>query len=439
MKSYADYMDNISVGADLHDRIINQVVQNAEPHPRKAAMRYAGLAACAAAVLIVAIAIPGLINAPGAVPGGGGTGLPNGAQAGAGYDDPAGPMGELYPLIFNEGESMTQASRDWAQGSFDYDLTEEQLSAVFPGHDLMLAANAFYGPDGTLLSVTAIETMTPGRMDHPVRYAEAYVRTEIQLGEGEIIEDCIVVFEGKPQISDVGGVPVTVYMIDFGNADGAVFFQAEFVLDNVNYRVKIQDNIPDGQQRMTEIVNAIIANGAADLSVLADPVIPKLRYDSLTLEEARLDPDFGSFIPQAAPEGFVFESSYRIVDTRQNGLFTHWGKPNSYIEFAVSEATEYDRERIVSVSEREKYDMSLYTIPFADSIPGELWEYVNDPVFIADEFSLDVIKARAYRADGRRGDAPAWRMGFSVLDNDVIIRVYAKGATPEQIWEMLSR
>jgi len=80
------------------------------------------------------------------------------------------------------------------------------------------------------------------------------------------------------------------------------------------------------------------------------------------------------------------------------------------IRWQISKPTDYYRERIVSVSEYEKYDMSLYTISFADSIPSELWEYVYNPVFLAEELTLDIIQARAYWVDRGRSDAPSWRM-----------------------------
>ena len=82
--------------------------------------------------------------------------------------------------------------------------------------------------------------------------------------------------------------------------------------------------------------------------------------------------------------------------------------------------------------------MSLYPIPRAESIPSELWEYVNNPVFLAEELTLDVVKARAYYVDNDRGDTPGWRMDFNVLYRDVVVDVNIKGISPEQVWEMFA-
>ena len=449
MKDYIEYMDSISVDTALHDKIMNKLQRKSVPQRRKRlTLRYAGLAACAVLLLFSVWKIPGLFsndlhdrqiaeNNPDHIIS---PGTQHGNESiGTDVDDPNDPNSvahPLYSLSFNTGNSLIQADASWAFGCFDYDLTDEQVKVVFPGLDLTIGATAFYGVDGKLITVTAVESFTAGRMDHAVKVNDSYTRTEIKLGEGQIIEDCVVVFEDTPQISDVYGIQVTAYMLDTGGID-TVYFQSEFMLDGIAYRISMYDNITDGQTRMTMLVNEIIKNGAADLSVLANPVIPDQRFDELTLDAARLDPDFGSFIPMSVPNGFEFESSYRVVTTRENSLSAHWGKPNNYIEFRVFEATEYDREHIVSGSEREKYDMSLYSIPLSESVPNHLWEYVDNPVFLFEELSLDIIKARAIWVDNDRGDTPAWRMSFSVLYGNVLVRVGIKGATPEQVFEML--
>jgi hypothetical protein len=81
--------------------------------------------------------------------------------------------------------------------------------------------------------------------------------------------------------------------------------------------------------------------------------------------------------------------------------------------------------------------MTLYTIPLVESIPKDLWEVVNNPVFVNDELTLDMIKARAFYVADDAGDTPGWRMNFGILYGDVIVNVNVKGASPEQVWEML--
>ena len=65
MKGYVDYMDNISVGNELHEKIMERVSRKpATPHRNRAIYRYAGLAACAAVVLLCVWTIPRHFLAP---------------------------------------------------------------------------------------------------------------------------------------------------------------------------------------------------------------------------------------------------------------------------------------------------------------------------------------------------------------------------------------
>jgi hypothetical protein len=252
------------------------------------------------------------------------------------------------------------------------------------------------------------------------------------------VED--VIYEYEPKTSDVGGIPVVAGVFDFEPGDGVALYTASFKMDGIAYSIKLHDNDAGGNglNRLSELVNAIIKNGAPDLSVLSDPAIPELRDEALTLVEARSDPDFGAYLPEGIPSRFSFESAQRLINQEKNSLLALWYTEAGYdtIRWDVSKATETDLAHIVSADEREKYDLSLYPIPLADSVPDELWEYVNTPVFLADELSLDIIKARAYQSD-EPGDS-GWRIDFSVLYDDVVVRVNSKGVSPEEVWEIFA-
>ena len=65
MKSYNDYMSNISVDAELHEKIMSNAMQKPAPLYRKRAVyRYAGLAACAAVLALCVWTVPSLLNSP---------------------------------------------------------------------------------------------------------------------------------------------------------------------------------------------------------------------------------------------------------------------------------------------------------------------------------------------------------------------------------------
>ncbi|NLC67241.1 MAG: hypothetical protein GX754_00315, partial [Clostridiaceae bacterium] len=162
------------------------------------------------------------------------------------------------------------------------------------------------------------------------------------------------------------------------------------------------------------------------------------RNDKLTLDEARLDADFGAYLPATLPEGFVFEDALRFINQERNELLAHWTKGMGYIDWRVSYPGDNDKARITSISDRKNYDLSLYPIPRADSVPADLREIVTNPVFLAEELTLDTVQARAYEVSDE-GDEPGMRMRFSVLYGDVLVELNVKGASPEEIFSILQQ
>ena len=128
----------------------------------------------------------------------------------------------------------------------------------------------------------------------------------------------------------------------------------------------------------------MIEGGTADIGVF-HPVVPELRNDSLSLDEARADADFGPYIPKTLPEGFGFENANRFINQERNTLFVNWTKGRSYISWQVSILKDNDKTRITSVTDTKNYDLALYPIPRADSVPNELREIVHNPIFLIDK------------------------------------------------------
>jgi hypothetical protein len=82
--------------------------------------------------------------------------------------------------------------------------------------------------------------------------------------------------------------------------------------------------------------------------------------------------------------------------------------------------------------------VSLYPIPWFESVPDEILDYFLNPVFLAEEMTLEAVRARARLDEGRRGEtATSVIDSFAVLYGDVIVHISARGASPEQIWDML--
>jgi hypothetical protein len=388
---------------------------------------------------------------------------------------------QLHELVFNSPTPVHRAEVSLVSHyDFYYELTDEQLNAVFPPLNINLDAQALYTDDGFLVEISAY---TPYADNDPHRL-------RIRVGVEKLGSEWSVFWFGEnyePTISDVHGISVTAYMID--DWDDWNDFQAEFMLGNLAYRIRFNDYTEAGQARMTEIVNRIILGEPADLSSFANPVIPEQFSYELTLDEARLDPIFGGYVPSVLPAGFINPWVYRSKRQYENGLYMRWEKPFEHdylydiytrwsadrtsdrglysfdqihwgentIQWYITEATEYDLERIVSVNEREKYEWSLYPIvQHPDdlrkfhAIPDEDYIIFHEPVFKAEDLSLEIIQAREWTrvwiiqgADGTNNMMNTFipiersEIAFSVLYNNIIINIKTEGLSAEQVWAMI--
>ncbi|MCL2364277.1 MAG: hypothetical protein FWC71_06395 [Defluviitaleaceae bacterium] len=467
MNEYKNYMDKITATPALHEKINQRLahrmsnVDGATRKPAHLTYRFMGLAACLVILLGVIFIIPNLMQneAPYISPGD--TGQNGHFVQAPNINDPNAPISpapifpvpvttapqqnespppmEIHALTFNEVESVMSASMIIPDGYFDYDLTADQIRAVFPGVDMQMWGVVQYRADGSVWYVAAYEQM---RLNF----------TSITLGYAGVMPDSTLLFpRDNPIVSDVHGVKVTAFVYGMDEE----FFRADFVLDGIAYRVETSDleylwgegnDERNGMERLTALVNQIVTGEATDLSVLADPAIPKLRNDQLTITQAREDADFGSFLPQYIPPGFVENSAHRLITTRLNDLFAYWGTDwgggMHIITWRVSIPTAHDLQNIVSIHDRERFDVNLYEIPWADTVPDAYFNYFQSPVFLAEEFTPEAIQARtrwnnARYSDVQRGILPRWETSqFGVLFDDVIIVVSMTGVAPEDIWAM---
>jgi len=163
---------------------------------------------------------------------------------------------------------------------------------------------------------------------------------------------------------------------------------------------------------------------------------------TLTLEQALSDAEFGAFVSVNAPSPFSFTSSTKSTDQDGASLSVLWEEAADHsdgsINWKISRSAADEHTRVVHADEREKYDRTLYSFPWDKSVPEELQECFENPVFLAEELTPEMLKARAHLVDSDQVEALSQRMDFSVLYDDVIVFVNAIGASPEQLFEMFT-
>ena len=427
MKVYNKYMDKISVSSTLHQKIMSR----ADARPKRWSIkikRYTAAFACLAVVLLGVFTIPKLTQhnvTP--TPGDSPSVLQPDSRS------PITSVQNKYTLDFNRADRQA-AANIYIPGHFWQELTAIEIKAVFPilknTHDIKATANFQSDENGeTLFNIDANAISAAG------------LKTYIQLAPGEVVLD--YVFDSETKSSDVLGTAVTAgYFETEPNSKGLknIICFGTFKLSDVAYYVELSGAETDKEvvkNEMSEIIGLLIEGGATDLDIL-QPVVPELREDRLNLDEARADIDFGAFLPTEIPVGFMFEDAQRFINQEQNVLFVNWTKGMGYINWRVSLLDDDDKTRITSVDDTKNYDLALYPIPRADSVPEKLRKIVENPIFLINELTLDVVQSRTYETTDA-GDEPGQRMRFSVLYEDVLVELSAKGVSSEVILDILQQ
>ena len=137
------------------------------------------------------------------------------------------------------------------------------------------------------------------------------------------------------------------------------------------------------------------------------------------------------------PDGFAESDIRRFQFDESNYLRALWSRGLDDLSWIITPYSQADSNRLTSVDDLENYDLSRYPIPRADSVPEELREIVDDPIFDAQELTLEAVYRRAYKVQDV-GDTNGWRMRFSVRYGDVIVSISSKGVEPEWLYGQLN-
>ncbi|MCL2404989.1 MAG: hypothetical protein FWC92_05520 [Defluviitaleaceae bacterium] len=486
MKDYINYMDNITPDAALKGRILKKARQKpALAAKSRSVLGYAGLVATAAVLLLGMWVMPGTIrnlrdhgqdgqvlrldgtnNAspenwasgtpiqtpPRVGPGGhegGGIAGGNGSYMHnrAGEDETGTPIppreereqdltnqpGEPSGISPNNLEPISpryfsdDGGDTWREVMiFSHELTHDQFIHVFPSLDAKYTGRAVYSHDGTLLEVHAQYVNTHGQYIN-IQVNSCEYAYSVTTGRTNWMLDI------DTQVVDMHGVPVTILA-----HDTAGFYNAVFVLDGIGYLVSIF-GMPDNMHYLAqEVITSLILGGAADLTVLANPEIPLLRNDHITLEEASHDPDFGMYMPHNIPADMTIGLVNRWICQNSDFLLAWWdGNPNSHLRWMIRRAGFHHRENLLDAHDIEFLERRQ-SLPVFDGESHRARRAFSIPAISAQDLTLEVLETLAVWIDGHMSVDTGWYIfSLVIMYDDIVIEINASGLTAQQIWDML--
>jgi len=340
------------------------------------------------------------------------------------------PETEQLPWVihFNQTSSVIMANRPMIRGMFAETLSEAELASLTPTEDLPCSGYANFDERGNLLEVVLQITTSLPESPITIGLADYYFGYDCVADEEEVVSVCDEV----------------AYSVYEYRREDEIMLSARAEIHEICFDFSMEVPQHDLEQAKGDFQTVLSAfagyeQGKPDLSVVTPEEIPELMEQMFdTLAEAQKEPDFGRYLPTALPEGFGDAIIRRFRFQDDNYLSGMWSRELDDLTWVIRPYTEMDAHRLTRVEEKENYDLSLYPIPRADSVPDELREIVNDPIFDAEELTLEAVYCRAYKIEDA-GDTNGWRMKFSVRYGDIIVSVSSKGIEPEWLYDQLAK
>lgn len=336
-----------------------------------------------------------------------------------------------WNIYYNETETIMDSSRKNIPGYFTEELSNLELKAVQPERTEEWMQYSGYGGfdgEGELINVYLDVTTTIPDCSVSV------------ILSGNPINQCGELME-KPISSLCGEVEYQVYQCNISSK--CILLEAESKIHDTYLRFTMEtasENVDKAKADFKTVLECFAEfqkeESAPNISIVTAEYIPEWFDQKLTLEEARKEADFGSYMIQEIPAGFTEESIRRYKNQNMNYLSGLWTKGYDSLSWKIYFYDEKDEVRLTSVEEKKNYDLSLYPIPRAESVPENLREIVDNPIFEADELTLETVYARAYQVN-EVGEDDGWRMEFCVRYEDVIVEVRTKGIEPTWVYEQL--
>jgi len=349
---------------------------------------------------------------------------------------PTEPVTPTELFYYNEAAPVA-IERIYIPRYFEEELSGQKLLAVLPKNEegLEMSGKAGFDGEGSLLMVMlTVSTVTVSTGQRQT--------VAVTLSDAGYALSCYSAWspfgEAKTVTSQYNGVEYTLYRCSYD--DGATTaLEASMSVGECRFVFNLATDTAELEQAKEAFEQVLVAftkytDGTPDLSAVTPEEIPESMDEKMSMTEAKEVPVFGEYFLETIPEGYREEAIRRYKDKWNDYLSGLWSKGYSDISWKVHFYTEEDAPRLTEVSETERYDLALYPIPRAESVPVELLSVVDNPIFAIEDLALDVVWKRAYKVED---ESDEWRMEFSVKYGDILVEVRTEGVTPEWLYEEL--
>lgn len=160
-------------------------------------------------------------------------------------------------------------------------------------------------------------------------------------------------------------------------------------------------------------------------------------YRSLeSLEQAHEQLPWGNWLPKSAPAATAYSNggidSYALSICFLNQDYT------KELRVSVQDYTEEMSAWFADPEKPETYDLRLYEIPYAESIPEEYFYTTQNSLFRAEEVTRQILEARLIPSD-EPGDEKQYYGNLSVLYQDGFVVEYSSvNVSPEELYQIIT-
>ena len=222
-------------------------------------------------------------------------------------------------------------------------------------------------------------------------------------------------------------------------ADAEVGYKEEAAVEEAVIEDAVIDDaaVEEAENDMAMPETVITENSSSkEHSYVSDSAPLAIEQDILSEAEIREGTELAKYVPEVIPQDYAFESGSRTED---GSLYARWSRGMDDIVVSV---TWYERDmenqsRIADITKPETYDVHLYDIPYAQTVPEEYWTVFNNPIFLEKDFTEDMVSARMKNvADSGDTDTPRGR--FSVLYESGVLVTFNGDCDAEAVWRMFT-